>query len=340
MIIILAPGATEEQIEQVRELLAQRGYGVHVSRGVERTIVGAIGAPEHEKRSVAENLEALPYVERVVPILKPYKLVAKEGHPERSAVRVGDVGVGGKRLFVAAGPCSVETQEQVMEAAEAVKAAGATGLRGGAFKPRTSPYDFQGLGLEGLQMLAAARDATGLPVVTEVRDVRDVETVATYADVLQTGTRNMHNFDLLKELGRTGKPVLLKRGFAATIEEWIKAAEYVAAHGNLEIILCERGMRTFETATRFTLDLSAVPVAQRETHLPVVVDPSHSTGSAELVPAMSLGAVAAGADGLLVEVHPWPEQALCDGPQSLTPDEFTAMMQRLSAVAEAVGRAL
>ncbi|MFQ6133517.1 MAG: 3-deoxy-7-phosphoheptulonate synthase [Armatimonadota bacterium] len=338
MIIVLRPGAGDEQIEAVKRRLEERGYGVHVSRGVERSILGAIGALDEEKEIVAQSLEALPFVERVVPILKPYKLVSSEGHPERSRIGVGQVAVGGEQVVVMAGPCSVESREQLLESARAVKQAGGHVLRGGAFKPRTSPYDFQGLGQEGLELLAQAREATGLPVVTEVRDVRQVELVSEYADLLQTGTRNMHNFDLLKELGQAEKPVLLKRGFAATVEEWIKAAEYVAANGNLQIILCERGIRTYEPATRFTLDLSAVPVAHAETHLPVVVDPSHASGEAVLVGPMALAAVAAGADGLLVEVHAAPEQALCDGPQSLRPEAFAQLMAQVAAVAEAVGR--
>jgi len=340
MIVVLRPGATDEQIEQVKQRLEQRGYGVHVSRGVARTILGAIGALDQEKELVAESLEALPFVERVVPILKPYKLVSSEAQPERSRISVGGVMVGGEQVVVMAGPCSVENREQIIACARAVKDAGARVLRGGAFKPRTSPYDFQGLGEEGLQILAAARQETGLPIVTEVRDVRQVALVGQYADLLQTGARNMHNFDLLKELGQSHKPVLLKRGFAATVEEWLKAAEYVAASGNLQIILCERGIRTFETATRFTLDLSAVAVAQAETHLPVMVDPSHASGDARLVPSLALGAVATGADGLLVEVHPAPEQALSDGPQSLRPEAFAELMAQVRAVAQAIGRCL
>jgi len=340
MIVVLRPGATDEQIEQVKQRLEQRGYGVHVSRGVARTILGAIGALDQEKELVAESLEVLPFVERVVPILKPYKLVSSEAQPERSRISVGGVMVGGEQVVVMAGPCSVENREQIIACARAVKDAGARVLRGGAFKPRTSPYDFQGLGEEGLQILAAARQETGLPIVTEVRDVRQVALVGQYADLLQTGARNMHNFDLLKELGQSHKPVLLKRGFAATVEEWLKAAEYVAASGNLQIILCERGIRTFETATRFTLDLSAVAVAQAETHLPVMVDPSHASGHARLVPSLALGAVATGADGLLVEVHPAPEQALSDGPQSLRPEAFAGLMAQVRAVAQAIGRCL
>ncbi len=340
MIVIMSPQATESDIEQVQQLLADRGYGVHLSRGVERTIIGAIGALDEEKAVVAEQLDVLPAVERVVAILKPYKLVSREARAERSAVPVGNVEVGVQKLAVMAGPCSVESEQQLMECAEGVKAGGAAILRGGAFKPRTSPYDFQGLGEEGLRLLVAARERTGLPIVTEVRDVRQVPLVNEHADLLQIGARNMHNSDLLKEVGRCDKPVLLKRGFAATIEEWLKAAEYIAAAGNLNIILCERGIRTFDTTLRYTFDLSAIPVAQAETHLPVIADPSHASGQSEYVPALAMGAVAAGADGLMIEVHPQPERALSDGPQSLTPTSFAELMQQLRSVAAAVGRSM
>ena len=340
MIIIMARHATEAQIEEVKARLTERGYGIHVSQGVERTIIGAIGALDEEKLLVAEQLEVLPYVERVVPILKPYKLVSREARPERSRIPVGDVVVGGERVVIAAGPCAVESEEQIVTCAQAIKEAGGSMLRGGAFKPRTSPYDFQGLGERGLEFLAEARRVTGLPIVTEVMDARQLDAVDACADVLQIGTRNMQNFDLLKEVGRRSKPVLLKRGFAATIEEWLKAAEYIAAGGNLNVILCERGIRTFETRTRNTLDLSAVPIAQRETHLPVLVDPSHGTGISEIVPPMAMAAVAAGADGLLIEVHPTPATAQSDGPQSMTPGQFAELMGRLRKVAEAVGRSI
>ncbi|MFQ6096825.1 MAG: 3-deoxy-7-phosphoheptulonate synthase [Armatimonadota bacterium] len=340
MIIIMAPGATEEHIEQVKARLTARGYGIHISQGVERTVIGAIGALDEDKLLVAEQLEVLPFVERVVPILKPYKLVSREARPERSRIPVGDVLVGGDRVVVAAGPCAVESQEQIVECARAIRRAGGAMLRGGAFKPRTSPYDFQGLGEKALEFLVEARRVTGLPIVTEVMDVRQLDAVYQAADVLQIGTRNMQNFDLLKEVGRGSKPVLLKRGFAATIEEWLKAAEYVASSGNLNVILCERGIRTFETKTRNTLDLSAVPIAQHETHLPVMVDPSHGTGISDIVAPMALAAVAAGADGLLIEVHPTPATAQSDGPQSVTPDQFGELMSDLRKVAAAVGRAL
>jgi 3-deoxy-7-phosphoheptulonate synthase len=338
MIIVMVPNATEEQILEVVRRLEDRGYGHHISRGVERTIIGAIGAPEGEKQAVAEQLSRLSGVERVVPILKPYKLVSREHHPETTPVKIGEFVFGRQKVGVIAGPCSIESREQLMQTAEHVKAAGAIALRGGAFKPRTSPYAFQGLGKEGLEMLAEARQRTGLPVVTEVMDQRQVELVAEYADALQIGARNMANFDLLREVGRIEKPVVLKRGYAATVEEWLQAAEYVASEGNLQIVLCERGIRTFETATRFTLDLGGALVAKLETHLPVIADPSHATGSHKLVAAASAACIAAGLDGLMVEVHPHPDRALSDGPQSLTPKRFDLLMNTLKAVALAVGR--
>jgi len=338
MIIVMVPNATEEQILEVVRRLEDRGYGHHISRGVERTIIGAIGAPEGEKQAVAEQLSRLSGVERVVPILKPYKLVSREHHPETTPVKIGEFVFGRQRVGVIAGPCSIESREQLMQTAEHVKAAGAIALRGGAFKPRTSPYAFQGLGKEGLEMLAEARQRTGLPVVTEVMDQRQVELVAEYADALQIGARNMTNFDLLREVGRIEKPVVLKRGYAATVEEWLQAAEYVASEGNLQIVLCERGIRTFETATRFTLDLGGALAAKLETHLPIIADPSHATGSHKLVAAASAACIAAGLDGIMVEVHPHPDRALSDGPQSLTPKRFDLLMNTLKAVALAVGR--
>lgn len=340
MIIVMAPGATDEHIAQVVKRLEARGYGAHISRGVERTLIGAIGALEEEKEAVAEQLSGLPMVERVVPILRPYKLVSREHAPEPTPVRIGDVTLGGPQVVVIAGPCSIESPDQALQAARAVKAAGARVFRGGVFKPRTSPYAFQGLGEPGLELLAKARADTGLPVVTEVMDVRQVELVAAVADALQIGTRNMANFDLLKEVGHVGKPVILKRGFAATAQEWLRAAEYVAASGNLNIIMCERGIRTFETETRYTLDLGTMAWVKLETHLPVIADPSHATGLHKIVPQMALAAVAAGADGLMVEVHPQPDQALSDGPQSLTPDRFEQLMADVRRVAAAVGRTL
>lgn len=337
MIIVMRPDSTEEDVQRVVERLGERNYGHHISRGESRTIIGAIGAPDNEKEVVAGQFSVLPGVERVVPILKPYKLISREHNPRPAAVMVGGARFGAGHLGVIAGPCSVESREQVMQTARAVKEAGASALRGGAYKPRSSPYSFQGLGPEGLQMLAEAREETGLPIVTEVMDVRQVDRVAEIADCVQIGARNMQNYDLLKECGHCGKPVMLKRGFSSTIGEWLRATEYIAAGGTLEIILCERGIRTFEDATRFTLDLAGMAVARRETFLPIVVDPSHAVGISALVPQMALAAVAAGADGLLIEVHPRPDQALSDGPQSLTPAAFKDLMQRIRIVAEAVG---
>ncbi len=337
MIIVMAPQSTEEHIEAVVERLEQLGYEHHISRGVQHTIIGAIGAPEGEKEMLAEQLSVLPGVDNVVPILKPYKMISREHNPRPATVFIGDAAIGGGHLGVIAGPCSVESREQMIQTGTAVKAAGACALRGGAYKPRTSPYSFQGLGPEGLEYLAAAREATGLPLVTEVMDVRQVERVAEVADCMQIGARNMQNYDLLKEAGASGKPVMLKRGFAATVGEWLTATEYIASSGCLDIILCERGIRTFETTTRFTMDIGGMVAARRETYLPIVADPSHATGLSSLVPAVALAAVAAGADGLLIEVHPRPDQALSDGPQSLTPAAFADLMKRIRRVAEAVG---
>ena len=338
MIIVMTSGASDADIERVVERLQDRGYDHHISRGVERTLIGAIGALEGEKEAVGQQLAGLAAVERVVAILKPYKLVSRDNAPEPTQVRIGEAVFGGSSIGVIAGPCSVESLELTLEAARVVAASGAKVLRGGAFKPRTSPYDFQGLGETGLEYLAAAREETGLPVVTEVTDVRTVALVADKADALQIGTRNMANFDLLKEVGRAGKPVLLKRGFAATAQEWLRAAEYVASSGNLDIIMCERGIRTFATETRYTLDLATMAWVQLETHLPVIADPSHATGNRKLVPHMALAAVAAGADGIMVEVHPDPEVAMCDGPQSLTPEGFGELMRDLRKVAGAIGK--
>ena len=338
MIIILAPSATESDLEEIVNNLKERGYGVHVSKGVEKTIVGAIGAPEEDKAIIAEQLSSFNYVERVIPILKPYKIVGREFHPDKSIIRVGDVDIGGQRIVVMAGPCSVESEEQTIETAKAVKAAGASILRGGAFKSSTSPYSFHGLGEDALKILAAARDLTGLPVITEVMDTRDVELVAKYADILQIGTRNMTNFSLLTELGNIKKPVMLKRGMSSTIEEWLQAAEYIATKGNYEIILCERGIRTFETFTRNTFDVSAIPAVSGLSHLPIAADPSHGTGKSNLVPPVARAAVAAGADALIVEVHPTPEKALKDGAQSLNFAAFEKMMSELALCARAIGR--
>jgi 3-deoxy-7-phosphoheptulonate synthase len=340
MIIILAPSASESDIEELVTNLKERGYGVHLSKGIEKTIVGVIGAHDEHKPVIAEQLSSLAYVERVVPILKPYKVVGKEFHPDKTIISVGGVDIGGQKVVVMAGPCSVETEEQTLEVARAVKAAGASILRGGAFKPSTSPYSFLGLGEDGLKMLAAAREATGMPIITEVMDTRDVELVTRYADILQVGTRNMTNFSLLTEVGVAKKPVMLKRGMSSTIEEWLQAAEYIANQGNYEIILCERGIRTFETYTRNTFDVSSIPALLELSHLPVIADPSHGTGRYQLVPPVAKAAVAAGADGVMVEVHPHPEKALKDGAQSLTPDNFAILMKDLASVARAVGRYL
>jgi 3-deoxy-7-phosphoheptulonate synthase len=339
MIIIMKPNASDEQINAVADKLKKHGFGIHLSKGVERTVIGAIG----DKSSIElETLAMLPGVSEIVPIRKPYKLVSREFKSEDTVVKInGNVKIGtGAPLCVIAGPCSVESREQILEIAELVKKAGARALRGGAFKPRTSPYSFQGLGEEGLKFLAEARKKTGLPVVTEAMDTREVDLVAKYSDVIQVGARNMQNFNLLKEVGKAGKPVLLKRGAGSTIEELLMSAEYILSEGNRQVILCERGIRTIETYTRNTLDLSAVPVIKKLSHLPVVVDPSHGTGRWDLVAPLSLAAVAAGCDGLIIEVHPRPEEALSDGPQSLKPDTFADLMQKLNAVAKAVGRVL
>lgn len=320
--------------------LEKKGYKAHVSEGVEKTVVGAIGVGPGEKEVLREQLESLAFVEKVVFILKPFKLAGLDFRPERTRVTVGDVEIGGAKVVVMAGPCAVENEKQLMEAAHAVKKAGAHMLRGGAFKPRTSPYSFQGLEEAGLKLLAKAREETGLQIITEIMDSRTIPLLEEYSDILQVGTRNMQNFFLLRELGRAKKPVMLKRGLSATIEEFLMAAEYIMAGGNYNVVLCERGIRTFETYTRNTLDLNAVPVLKELSHLPVVVDPSHGTGKWQLVNPMAKASVAAGADGLMIEVHPKPQEALSDGQQSLTPDNFLKLMQELKPVAEAVGRYL
>lgn len=337
MIVVMNHQAQQEQIDRVLEKLTKFGFSVHLSQGVERTIIGAIG---DKTRLTQMNLETLPGVEKVVPILQQYKLAGREFKQENTVFSVGDVEFGGNQIPIMAGPCAVESREQMLETARLVKAAGARILRGGAFKPRTSPYVFQGLEEEGLKMMAEAREQTGLLIITEVVDPRDVELVAQYSDIIQIGARNMQNFFLLKEVAKTNRPVLLKRGLSATIEEWLMAAEYLMAGGNYQVILCERGIRTFETATRNTLDLSAVALVKQLSHLPVVVDPSHATGLRQLVAPMSKAAIAAGADGLIIEVHPNPEEALCDGPQSLTPESFDLLMRDLGKIAQLFGRSL
>lgn len=336
MIVVFKKDATNEQIDHLIERVEKLGLKAMVSRGAERTIVGVIG-PEDVVR--IQPLEVFPGVEQVMPVLAPYRLVSREFKKENSIVKISDeVSVGGKKLVTIAGPCSIESREQLEKVAGAIKKCGALILRGGAFKPRTSPYAFQGLGEEGLKILKEVSDKFSIPTVTEVMDPRDVELVARYADVLQIGARNMQNFNLLKEVGQTQKPVILKRGLNATIKEWLMSAEYILAGGNFNVVLCERGIRTYETATRNTLDLSAVPVVKQLSHLPIIVDPSHATGKWGLVAPLSKAAVAAGADGLLIEVHPNPEEALSDGPQQLLPDNFCTLMKELADIASCVGR--
>jgi 3-deoxy-7-phosphoheptulonate synthase len=338
MIIVLKSGIAEADVDAVCRRVSELGYAPHVIHGEFKTVVAAVG--EERGRPDLRLLEALETVEAVVPIQQPFKLASRETRREPSEVRVNGVSIGGKPVVVMAGPCSVESEGQVMEVAEAVKAAGARILRGGAFKPRTSPYAFQGLKAEGLRYLSEAKKRTGLPVVTEVLETEGVELVAEHADILQIGARNVQNFTLLRRVGEMGKPVLLKRGMATSIQEFLLSAEYVLAAGNPHVMLCERGIRTFETTTRFTLDLNAVPVLKKLSHLPVVVDPSHGTGHWDLVAPMAKAAVACGADGLIIEVHPRPEEALSDGPQSLKPARFAQLMRELAPVAEAVGRTM
>lgn len=337
MIVVMKKQASEAEIERVTGRLEQFGFVVRVLYGVERTVVAAIG---DDTAAREPQIRAMDGVDECMKILQPYKLAGRQFKPEPSEVPVGNLKIGGDGLIVMAGPCAVESEEQIMSVARSVRAAGASMLRGGAFKPRTSPYSFQGMEEEGLKLLAAARAETGLPVVTEVMDTADVELVAEYADMLQIGARNMQNFPLLKEVGGSGRPVLLKRGIAATIEEWLMAAEYIISAGNPNVVLCERGIRTYETATRNTLDLSAVPVVKQLSHLPIIVDPSHGTGKWEYVLPMARAGVAAGADGLMIEVHPNPEHAVSDGPQSLKPDNFVHLMEEVSAVAGVMGRQL
>ncbi|MBI5342787.1 MAG: 3-deoxy-7-phosphoheptulonate synthase [Deltaproteobacteria bacterium] len=337
MIIVMEARASKSEIRSVLEKIKELGYTPHTIHGKTRKVIGAIG--DERGKFVLQSLESLPGVERVVPILKPYKLASKEVKPERTVIRIAPgVTVGDRQLLIIAGPCSVESEQQMVDTARAVKAAGAHVLRGGAFKPRTSPYAFQGLAEKGLKILRAAGDKAGMPVVTEVMNPIDVELIADYSDILQVGARNVQNFALLKRIGKSKRPILLKRGMMTTITEFLMSAEYCMSEGSRQVILCERGIRTFEDATRNTLDLSAVPVLRERTHLPVIVDPSHGTGHAAYVAPMSYAAVAAGADGLLIEVHPRPEKALSDGPQSLTFEKFREMMQMLSGFVSAAGR--
>jgi 3-deoxy-7-phosphoheptulonate synthase len=336
--IVMKPTATEAEVQAVIDRVESVGARAHPSRGDELTVIGAIGDREHIARL---ELEGTPGVDRVVPILKPYKLASMQiKHGERSVFDIAGRKVGGNNFALIAGPCTVESRQQTLETARIVKDAGATLFRGGAYKPRTSPYAFQGLGQEGLRMLQEAKQETGLPVVTEVMDVRDLQQVLKVADVIQVGARNMQNYTLLTEIGRSGTPALLKRGLSSTLEELLMAAEYILKEGNDSVILCERGIRTFETAYRFTLDLMAVPVLKELSHLPVIVDPSHAAGRRDLVMPLSLAAAAAGADGIIVEVHPRPAEAICDGPQALVADEFADYAERLRAVAELAGKGL
>ncbi len=339
MIIVMKQNASKEELAEVKKQIRAFGYRPHVIHGETRNVIGAVG--DERGKSILQALESYSGVESVVPILKPYKLASREVKHETSVFEIAPgLVMGGPQVIVMAGPCSVESESQIVETALAVKAAGATVLRGGAFKPRTSPYSFQGMEEEGLRLLALAREASGLPIVTEVVNPLDVELVAKYSDILQIGARNFQNFALLKTVGQIDKPILLKRGMATTIQEYLMSAEYILSEVNRRVILCERGIRTFETATRNTLDISAVPVLKELTHLPIVVDPSHATGHAHLVPSMSYASVAAGADGLIIEVHPCPEKAASDGPQSLRPAEFAVMMKKLAAFIAAAERTL
>ena len=337
MIIVLRPDASERDIEHIVDKIKSWGLTPMISKGVERTIIGVIGEEDILR---VQPLEAFPGVEKVMPVLAPYKLVSREFKPENTIIDIKGICIGGKKVVVMAGPCAVESYDQIRTTAEAVNKAGAKVLRGGAFKPRTSPYSFQGLGEEGLKYLRQVGDEFGMAVVTELMDPRDLALVEKYTDIIQIGARNMQNFALLKEVGQSKKPVLLKRGMSATIKEFLMAAEYILSSGNFQVMLCERGIRTFETETRFTFDVNAIPLIKQKSNLPVIVDPSHATGKYRLVPPVAKAAIAAGADGLLIEVHPNPEEALSDGEQSLVPSRFAKLMQELKAIARAVGRDL
>ncbi len=337
MIVVMKPGATSENLAAVVKKIESAGLRTHLSKGEEVTIVGVIG----DKKIIANlELQMMAGVDKTVRITEKYKLVSRDFHPEDTVVDAGGVKIGGNEVVVMAGPCAVESEAQLREAAQAVKACGAKFLRGGAFKPRTSPYDFQGLGEDGLKILRKVADEFDLRVVTEIVDKDDIETFCRYADVLQVGARNMQNFQMLKALGKCNKPILLKRGLSATISEWLNAAEYIMSGGNEQVIFCERGIRTYETFTRNTLDLSAVAAVKELSHLPIVVDPSHGTGRWKMVAPMARAALAAGADGLIIEVHPHPERALSDGDQSLTPEAFRELMKNLGGIAQVMGRAL
>lgn len=335
MIIVMKPNAKEESVKNVLGLIEARGLETHVSTGEEVTIIGVIG--DKQKLSGC-NIEIVDEVDKIVEVTESYKLANRKFHPESSAIKVGNTEIGGKEIVIMSGPCAVESEEQVMETAKAIKAAGAQILRGGAYKPRTSPYSFQGLKEEGLKIMKAAKQETGLSVVCEVTSLQAIEAAVKYVDMLQIGARNMQNFYLLKEAGKTGIPILLKRGLSATIDEWLNAAEYIMAEGNENVILCERGIRTFETATRNTLDISAVPVIKEKSHLPIIVDPSHATGVRNYVKPLAKSAIAAGADGLMIETHPNPAKALSDGPQSLTFPQFDELCNELRPIANVMGR--
>ncbi|MCZ6555025.1 MAG: 3-deoxy-7-phosphoheptulonate synthase [Candidatus Dadabacteria bacterium] len=339
MIVVMKSGASPEQIQKAKTLMVELGYQPHPIEGLLRTVIGAIG-DERGKPEDVEALSILEGVEKVIPILPAHKIASREFKPENTTIKVRDVVVGNNKIPVIAGPCSVESEEQLMEIAHSIKESGATMLRGGAYKPRSSPYTFQGMGIEGLKLLAQAREETGLPIVTEILDPHDLDSVVQYADVLQIGARNSQNYALLKEVGKSKKPVLLKRGMSTTIKEFLMCAEYILAEGNENVMLCERGIRTFETATRNTFDLNAIPVLKEKTHLPVIADPSHGTGYWQYVTPMTLAAIAAGADGVIIEVHNNPEVAVSDGGQSLKPHKFKALMEKASAVAKAIGREL
>jgi len=337
MFLTLKPGTTKQGIEELVKKIEELGFQAHISKGAKRTVIGVIGENAIAAKEVFEGFFT---VESITPISKPYKLVSREFKREDTIVKIGNVSIGGKDIVVMAGPCSVEKEDLLLSIASNVKRAGAKVLRGGAFKPRTSPYSFQGLGEKGLKYLAKAKRATGLLVVTEAMNIEQIELVSRYADIIQIGARNVQNFDLLKEAGKSKKPILLKRGIATTIEEWLMSAEYIISRGNPNVILCERGIRTFESATRFTLDLNAIPAIKAWSHLPIIVDPSHGTGVRNFVGSMSKAVIACGADGLIIEVHSDPEHALSDGVQSLLPENFASLMQELKKVARAVGRNL
>ena len=337
MIVVMRIGCSQDEISRVTNRIVDAGLRVYMRNGVERTVIGVVG---QSYPGIRDALESLPGVDQVIPVSRPYQLASREFHPDDTIVEVGGVTIGGNEVVVMAGPCAVESEEQLLVTARAVKAAGATVLRGGAFKPRTSPYEFRGLGERGLRILAEVGEEVHMPVVTEVMAPDDVDLVSQYADILQIGSRNMQNFVLLDEVGRTRKPILLKRGLSSNIQEWLLAAEYVLLQGNEQVILCERGIRTFENYARNTMDINAIPIVEKVSHLPVIADPSHASGKWYLVPPLALAAVAAGADGLIIEVHPNPDLALVDGPQSLTFDNFRLLMSQLLPIAEARNRKL